>query len=170
MLKYLVLVLGLVVATTTASAGDMSRSEAQACANRLLQAYNTRVYPTGLLDERRIIARTYGSTYRSLTKQVRARADQIALDELKDSFINPTGKYEYSNLVIDTVTRNSRGLRADGQVHLVSPKYTGPVHFTALTVGNQCKIYQVRLGELYSLDTSLRAVVLQDPALRLIKW
>ena len=156
------IVLGLWPFTTHA----LSVSEAQQCANKLIAAYTQKQYPRSLLDVPNIIARSYGSNYRSLGPADKTLADRVAEEHLIDSFVHPTGKYHYESITVDRVDSLQTGYRVTGAVYIQSPRYTGAASFVALLGTTSCRIYQVRIHEIYALDMTLRDFLREDRRVR----
>jgi len=152
------IVLAWLVATPT---NALTTAEAQQCANRLLDAYNTKNYPAETLLIEVITSRTFGVTYRSMSDYEKINAREAIILALRKSFEKPTGKYQYKNMLVKSVENTRNGFRIRGDVFLSSPKYTGPITFMVLVYPG-CKIEQARIGDIYSLDTTLREILKKE--------
>lgn len=141
-------------------------ADAQACANKILRAYNQKTYPGTSLAVEDITSRAFGALYRGLLLKIKAVADAVALELLRSSFEEPSGLYKYKDLVVEFVEPTDTGYRVLGEVYITSPKYSGPASFTALLKKSGCKVYQVRIAEIYALDIQLREMLMKDERVR----
>jgi hypothetical protein len=138
-------------------------ADAQTCANELLDAYNERRFPKKFLAIESITQRAFGIVFRFFTPKERALAIDTGAKLLRESFEKPSGKYSYRNLVVEyTEPTNEGNFRIIGEVHITSPQYTGPGSFLALTT-DTCKIFQVRIVDIATLDGRLREMLMEDP-------
>ncbi len=160
------LLLVLVTCFWPATISALTLTEVQACADKLFTAYAAKEYPRALLDVPSIISRSYGSAYRDMNRSEKQLADQVAEEHLIDSFVNPTGNYRYERIAVQYITPQKRGYRAEGTVWIRSPKYTGEASFTALLRDDTCRIYQVRILNIYALDIALREYLKGDMRVR----
>lgn len=141
-------------------------ADAQVCANKILRAYNKKTYPGTSLAVEDITSRAYGVLYRALLPKMKKVADDVALKLLQSSFTEPSGLYKYKDLIVEYVEPTDKGYRALGEVYIISPKYSGPASFTALLKKSGCKVYQVRIAEIYALDIQLRDMLTKDERTR----
>lgn len=157
------LFLMLALVLTPVSATALSLQEAQTCADKVLQAYNTKEYPSGYLDEVALIRSAYGPVIRSLSTTEVKQALDHGLRILKESFTDPSGDWQYDNVRIASVSvYKSNNIRAEGTMFIESRKHTGTVNFYALSRPGSCLIYQVRIEEIYTLHTELRKLLRAD--------
>jgi hypothetical protein len=140
--------------------------EAQECAEQLLRAYDTRKYPSTIIDEASIIQRTVGRVYDSMRVQDQALINEVALQYLRDSFENPSGAYQYQDVKVEEVEPTDRGHRITGTVVIITSEKAVRHPFTTLTSGSGCVIYQVRVAEMTSIDARLRNILEGDKRTR----
>jgi hypothetical protein len=133
-----------------------TKTAAQQCADQLLTAYNTNQYPAQLLDIPSITARAVGSPYTLLSADDQQYLLNMTDQVLRESFVNPSGQYQYRNLIITVTEPLDKGnFRAIGSVYITSPRFTGAATFIAL-VSPPCLIYQVRINDVATLDGEVR--------------
>lgn len=143
---------------TPASVQAFTEAEAQICADELLAAYNNKTYPRKLLAVEKIVRKAFGGSYNSLSKAQIALAQDIGEEYLRTSFTEPTGKYQYRDLVVEEVeeTKSDPGFRVKGEVTVKSPKGNGRYSFLALVTTEGCKVHQVRVAEIMTLIDALK--------------
>jgi len=158
MRKMFVLIV-LVWSLMATTVNTLTTTEAQECANRLLNAYNSRVYPAKMLAIEAIASRVFGRLYRSMSAIEKAEAIKATKQVLRESFEDQTGQYQYKDLkIVESVEITNHGFRINGSVHISSPKYVGQASFLALVYPG-CMIEQARIGDIYALDSSLREIL-----------
>ncbi|MBY0537778.1 hypothetical protein K2P47_00075 [Patescibacteria group bacterium] len=153
-----------------ASAQAFTTAEAQVCADKLLTAYNNKTYPKKLLAVEKIIQKAIGGNYRSLTGTDLALAQSVGEEYLRTSFTEPSGEYQYWDLVVEAVevTINDPGFRVLGEVNVKSPKGSGRYSFLALVTTEGCRVYQVRVADVMTLIDALKTSLGSDKRLNRI--
>lgn len=101
--KFTVFVLLLAVALKPVPAQAFTVAEAQTCGDTLLTAYNNKTYPKKLLAVEKIVRKAFGANYRALSKGEIALALSVSEEYLRTSFTEPTGKFQYRDLVVESV-------------------------------------------------------------------
>jgi len=158
----------LLILNVPATTFAFSVKEAQICADKLLSAYNGKTYPRKLLAIENIVSTAFGPPYRSFSEAEIALAQSVGEQHIRESFTESTGKYKYKDLVVSQVEATKNGYRALGEVTVISPKGNGRYSFLALVIGENCKVYQVRIADVMTLVGSLQALLENDPRVRSI--
>jgi len=160
-MKKLLVLFAIVSLLMTTTTGAITMAEVQKCADELLNSYNTKKYPAGLLLVEAITSRTFGATYRSMSEHQKYEAIEATSKVLQESFEESTGKYQYRDLLINVIEAKKNGFRIKGDVYITSPKYTGSVSFMVL-INSECKIEQARIGDIYALDVTVREMLKRE--------
>jgi ABC-type transporter MlaC component len=166
-MRRFVTALAFLVVVSTQAAHAFSVNEAQICADKLLSAYNSKTYPHKLLAVEAIVAKVFGGVYRTFTPKEIALAQAVGEEYIRESFTNPSGAYQYADLVVTSVeTTGSGGYRVLGEVTVNSPKGNGRFSFLALTTSAGCKVHQVRVADIMTLIDALKSSIANDVRVR----
>jgi hypothetical protein len=140
--------------------------DAQVCADKLLDAYNSKTYPRNLLAIESIVATAFGTSHRFFSASDVNLALTVGEEHIQESFTEPTGKYKYQGLVVETVEKTNSGYRVKGVVVVTSPKANGRYSFLALVTGEGCKVRQVRIADVMTLVDQLKKSLGSDPRVK----
>lgn len=143
-----IITLGLTILCSPVHA--LTKTEAQQCANVLLDAYQLKKYPKTDLNVQYIIASAVGPIFRRKLDREQQTLMQIGEQVLRESFEKPTGRYQFQSIEVHRVIN---GTKAVGHVALRSPQGTSEYYFEAISARDRCYIKAVTVGNWFSLRT-----------------
>ena len=146
----------------------LSVSQAQVCADKLLEAYNNKTYPRKLLAVDAIVGTAFGGIFKSFTPTENKLALEVGEIHIQESFTEPSGNYKYWDLVVATSEKTGKEneYRVEGMVSVTSPKAKGRYTFLALVLTPGCKVRQVRIADIMTLVDKLKASLASDSRVR----
>ncbi|MES2749014.1 MAG: hypothetical protein V4606_01305 [Patescibacteria group bacterium] len=147
---------------SSSMAQAFTRNEAQACAQKLLDAYNTRTYPRDNLAIDAIVQSAFGPIFRTFSESEKTLALEVGEQHIQESFTKPSGKYRYWDLEVTAVEKSKTGYRVIGYVSVQTPSASGRYNFLALVGKKGCQIRQVRVADVVTLVDQLKNYLSSD--------
>lgn len=167
MFKSLIAVTLLITLLVAVPAQAFTKAEAQVCADKLLTAYNNKIYPKKLMAIKKIVQKAFGVSFKGLKEPELSLALTVGEEYLRTSFTEPSGAYQYWDLVVESVevTTGYPGFRVLGEVNVKTPKRSGRYSFLALVTAEGCRVYQVRIADVMTLIDALKTSLGADKRL-----